>query len=232
LVLVLSPSQRQSGELFRKITRFYSDSGRPVKAEQETVLTLTLHNGSRIVTLPSKEATVRGFSAPSLVIIDEAARADDELYYGAIRPMLSVSNGRLILLSTPAGQRGFYHKTWTEEDGWRRFKVTADEVPRIDADFLLQEEKELGEHYFRQEYMGEFFARDDAVFDPALIKAAFRGDFNEWDLDLDSDLDAATEMGGPPDEEKEEPAQTAKGWHDLDLDSDSKSDLNTFSKGD
>jgi hemolysin activation/secretion protein len=34
-----------------------------------------------IEALPGSEKTVRGFSGTSLLIVDEAARVDDELYY-------------------------------------------------------------------------------------------------------------------------------------------------------
>ena len=42
-----------------------------------------LPNGSRIVGLPGTEATVRGFSAVSLLLIDEASRVVDEMYQSA-----------------------------------------------------------------------------------------------------------------------------------------------------
>src|SRR4051812_42299363 len=94
LVLMLSPSLRQSGELFRKAISIYRDLGRPVQAQAETALTLTLTNGSRVVSLPGQDATIRGFSGASLIIEDEAARVDDPLYE-AIRPMLATSDGDL-----------------------------------------------------------------------------------------------------------------------------------------
>ena len=50
LVLLLSPTLRQSGELFRdKCLPLYRALGRPVPADSETALTLTLENGSRLV---------------------------------------------------------------------------------------------------------------------------------------------------------------------------------------
>ena len=67
---------------------------------------LKLANGSRILCLPGKEETVRCFS-PSLLIIDEASRVPDDLYR-SVRPMLAVSKGRLIALSTYFGQRGWF----------------------------------------------------------------------------------------------------------------------------
>ena len=52
------------------------------------------------------EKTIRGFSGAVLLIVDEAARVDDALYY-ALKPMLAVSGGSLLMLSTPYGLRGF-----------------------------------------------------------------------------------------------------------------------------
>ncbi len=76
-------------------------------------MTLRLENGSRIVSLPGTEGTVRGFSGVALLIVDEASRVDDALYH-AVRPMLAVSHGKLVLLSTPWGKRGFFYREWAE----------------------------------------------------------------------------------------------------------------------
>src|SRR3982751_3240817 len=111
LVLLVSPSLRQSGELFRKVTGFYGDLGRPVPATQDSAVSLVLANGSRVVSLPSSPATIRGFSGPRLIVADEAALITDDLF-AAILPMLAVSRGRLVGLSTPMGRRGFFHQQW------------------------------------------------------------------------------------------------------------------------
>src|SRR5215208_1729014 len=92
LVLVVSRSARQSGELTTKIKRLYHDLGEPVKAEAERQTSLTLENGSRVITLPGDEATIRGFSGPSLILVDEAARVPDDVF-AAVSPMLAVSGG-------------------------------------------------------------------------------------------------------------------------------------------
>src|SRR5215204_4481139 len=49
LILLLSPTLRQSGELFKKCLAVYRDLGRPVPGDSETALPVTLGNGSRIV---------------------------------------------------------------------------------------------------------------------------------------------------------------------------------------
>jgi hypothetical protein len=104
LVLLLSPTLRQSGELFKKASAVYSAIGRPVPSESESALQLELENGSRIVSLPGKEGTIRGYSGVRLRAIDEAAWVPDDLYL-AVRPMPAVSGGRLVALSTPHGTR-------------------------------------------------------------------------------------------------------------------------------
>ena len=83
-------------------------------------MSLAFPNGSRIVGLPGNEATVRGFSAVALMLVDEASRVSDDLYR-AIRPMLAVSDGTLWLMSTPFGKRGFFYEAWANGgDTWER----------------------------------------------------------------------------------------------------------------
>jgi hypothetical protein len=91
--------------------RALEDKAAAVK--DESALRLELRNGSRIVSLPGDETTVRGYSGVRLLVVDEAARVPDDLYF-SIRPMLAVSGGRLVCLSTPFGKRGFFYEAWTE----------------------------------------------------------------------------------------------------------------------
>lgn len=163
LVLVLAPSLRQSQELFSKIAASYRALDRPVSSQAERKLSLELENGSRIITLPGTEKTIRGFSGAALLIVDEASRIDDALYY-AVRPMLAVSGGSLVMLSTPYGKRGVFHKEWTEGTGWERYEVPATECPRISPEFLEEERRALPARMFRQEFMCSFEETEDQVF--------------------------------------------------------------------
>ena len=156
LVLVVSPSGRQSGELLRKAEGFAARLGVRRKGDGTNADSLAFPNGSRMVGLPGNDATVRGFSAVSLLLVDEASRVSDELYR-AVRPMLAVSGGTLWLMSTPNGQRGFFWDTWSgASKGWERVQVTARECGRISRAFLAEEERAMGDRWFRQEYLCEF----------------------------------------------------------------------------
>lgn len=164
LVLLLSPSLRQSSELFRKVLDLLAKLPNAPDRREDNRLSLTIGNGSRIVSLPSSEATVRGFSGVSLIIEDEAAFVPDELY-AAVRPMLAVSGGRLILMSTPNGKRGHFFCEWSAPEGsWERIRITASEVPRISAEFLVEERRSLGAWRYAQEYEGAFAEGDDQLF--------------------------------------------------------------------
>lgn len=174
LVLMLSPSQRQSQELFRKAMGFYRAMGRPVAPKSENELSLTLESGSRIVSLPGGEGTIRGFSAVRLLLVDEAARVEDATYYAA-RPMVAVSEGRIVLMSTPAGKRGFFydHVQNPEPEGWAVERVPAAECPRLSPAFLAAERRTLGEYHYTQEYELAFVDDVMAVFAERWVSAAF-----------------------------------------------------------
>lgn len=172
LVLTISPTERQSGLLFRRLLEFYRQLGSPVPALIENRLSLELANGSAVFALPGSESNIRGFSAVNLILADEASRIDDSLL-AAVRPMLGVSDGRLIAASTPAGQRGWWHSGWVDGgDDWQRFEVRAEACPRISADFLAAERRALPRLIYQAEYECQFTETADAVFARADIAAA------------------------------------------------------------
>jgi hypothetical protein len=172
LILLVSPSQRQSAELLKRVTDCYRLLNYPVAPETASILRLELANGSRVVSLPGKEQTVRSFSGVRLLAIDEAARVPEDLYR-AVRPMLAVSQGRLVLLSTPFGRRGFFYEAWSSSEPWQRFEVPAEQCPRIGAEFLQQERRELGERHYLQEFACSFQEATGQVFNSTDIAQAF-----------------------------------------------------------
>jgi hypothetical protein len=163
LVLLLSPSLRQSAEIFRKVLDAYDALGRPVPALYRTQRRLELAHGSRVLCLPGKEETIRAFGGVNLLVLDEAARIKDDLYR-SVRPMLAVSRGRLIALSTPFGQRGWFHREWTGPGPWKRVKVTWRDCPRITPEFIAEETRALGEGWVGQEYECSFLSLEGVVY--------------------------------------------------------------------
>lgn len=173
LILLLSPSQRQSGELFRTVIGFHSKLEGAPRLVSESALRAELEGGSRIIALPGSEKTVRGYAAADLIVLDEAARIEDDLL-AAVRPMLATkSQGTLIALTTPAGKRGWFYEAWTKGEGWHRVRVPASDCPRISKEFLAEELKELGPARFSEEYDLVFRDAEEAIFPVALIERAF-----------------------------------------------------------
>lgn len=173
LVIVVSPSARQTGEFLRKASGFARKLGIRPRGDGDNEVSLLFPNGSRVVGLPGSESTVRGFSAVSLLVIDEAARVSDQLYK-AVRPFLAVKNGDLWLMSTPFGKRGFFYEAWANGGArWQRFTTTATECPRIGCEFLEEERAAMGEQWFRQEYLCEFVDASASLFDREVIERAF-----------------------------------------------------------
>jgi hypothetical protein len=172
-VLLLAPSLRQSRLLFRRAAAFLQRIDQECIGKQ-TVHELDLTNESQIICLPCREETIRGYDDVRLLVIDEAARVPDDLYR-AVTPMLAVSDGRLVCLSTPCGRRGFFYQAWAKGgDDWKRIEVPAEQVPRISPAYLEQARRQMGEASYRQEFGCSFEALEGLVypdFSRSVVKA-------------------------------------------------------------
>lgn len=191
LVLILAPARRQSKEFLRSARTLYRDAGCEVGIDKQSELRLRFENESRIIALPGKEGTTRGYT-PSLIVADEAARVPDSVYV-AIRPSIGVSGGRFVALSTPAGQRGWFYTAFTSpEQEWEKVTVDGHDCPRLSEEFLQQERREMSEWEFQSEYMCSFQDTEDQLFRTKDIEAALSGDTRplfDGDSDVLSDID-------------------------------------------
>jgi len=165
-VLLIAPTLRQSSELSAKVRSLATKLGLVLAGE--SALRLELSNRSRVIALPGAQEGIRGYSA-HLVVLDEAAWIPDELYQAA-RPMLAVTGGRLVAISTPYGMRGWFYRAWAEERG-ERIRVTAYDIPRIRSEFLEAERRALGDWAFRQEYLAEFLEAGGAIPEELIQRA-------------------------------------------------------------
>jgi hypothetical protein len=164
--IILSPSQRQSSLLLAKVeelAELAKVAAKPLGGEDPG---LRLPAGV-VIALPGQEATTRGFDRCTWLVIDEAARVPDSLWFAA-RAYLATTNGRMSLLSTPFGKRGFFFHEH-ESGRWDVTRVPATECPRISAEFLAEQRESMPDSWFRQEYMCEFTSVEDGVFDHDLV---------------------------------------------------------------
>jgi phage terminase large subunit-like protein len=172
-IAIFSPSQNQSDEMLRTIRALHNKLSGVPETIGDSVRKIEFANGSRIRAFHGDEKTVRGISALSLCLIDEASRVPEELL-AAVRPMIATrSDGTLVALSTPFGRRGFFYEAWIGDASWHRVRVPASDCPRISEAFLKEELRELGKQRFSEEYGLEFLDPDTAVFSTTIIDNAF-----------------------------------------------------------
>ncbi|WP_439925580.1 phage terminase large subunit [Nitrobacter sp. JJSN] len=173
LVVIVSPSNRQSGEMLRQIKKLHGSLNGAPELVGDSVLKIEMTNGSRILALPGTSATIRGIAGVSLVVVDEASRVEDDLM-AAVRPMLATrSDGSLIALTTPAGKRGWFFDAWHGDNEWHRVRVSASDCPRISKEFLADELKNLGPARYSEEYELAFVDSAENAFPTAVIERAF-----------------------------------------------------------
>jgi hypothetical protein len=182
LYLIIAPTLRQSKLLFKKTRSIYARLAGVPRIVKDNETEFELDNGSQLVALPGDDdATIRGYSAPKAVYIDEAARVDDKVF-AALRPMLAASpNGQLVALTTPYGRRGWFYEAW-EFGGaaWERTRITANECPHISEQTLAEEREGMSEWQFRAEYLCEFTDTNEAFFSSELIDAMVDNSLEAW----------------------------------------------------
>jgi len=186
LTLLVSPSLRQSSELFHRVKERLRMMVDPPPIERESQLSLETATGSRIIALPGTEDTIVGFAAPSLIVIDEDARVPDPLF-NFVTPMMAVApKCRILLMSTPKGKRGHFHTIWEHgsEELWEKIRVTADDCPRIPKEHLDAERQTMIPELYDQEYFCKFLDLEGTMFSADDLFAAF-------------DEPAVEEMGDP-----------------------------------
>lgn len=131
----------------------------PTWTENKT--SITFSNGSQIVAIPTSEDAGRS-EAISLLVIDEAAfvRGFDEVYTG-LYPTLA-TGGRAIILSTPNGVGGLYHKLYTDaEAGLNDFnpiKLPWYVHPEHDQAWFDKETRNMSARKIAQELNCDFLA--------------------------------------------------------------------------
>lgn len=157
-VVIISPTMRQSQEIFRMVDHFYGKVDDPPKKIKDTAFMMELEHRSRVISMPGNE-NIRGIPAVDLLIEDEASRVIDEVAYAA-GPMLATKNGQYMMLSTPAGMKGHFYKACMTE-GKKVYTITATDVPRISREFLQRMKEQMGSRMFQQEFMCEFMAESD-----------------------------------------------------------------------
>ena len=174
MVLVVSPSERQSGEFLRKVTEFVRELGEKTRGDGRNAVSLLLPNGSRIVGIPGKESdgarvlesepdVGRRSGAGAGRVVQERAADDCGNERRHVADEHAAWEARVLLGG------------WIEDrNEWQKIIAPATECSRISKEFLEEERAELGERWFRQEYLCEFLETDAQIFREDFIERALR----------------------------------------------------------
>ena len=127
LSLVIAPTRAQANEDMLKIKGLMSQDPSYPTLVKNSAFEIQLSNGSRIVVVTATDRAARGYSAPDVILVDEASRVPDTVYSSAVLPMQTASpeDFELILISTPFGKQGFFYDCWANSEVYEKFEVRA-----------------------------------------------------------------------------------------------------------
>lgn len=118
---------------------------------------LEFENGSKIFSAATSGSSIRGRSV-DLLYVDEAAfiQNDEEFFTSTYPVITSGKNSKVILTSTPKGQRGTFYKLYIEAESgvnaYKHFNVTWREVPGRDEKWASETISNTSIQQFEQEF--------------------------------------------------------------------------------
>lgn len=181
LVLVTADALRQSSELFTQLRSEMNNAGITDDqwgVKRDTQTTVEFEHGSRIKVVPTGRSgnKIRGFTA-DYIIVDEAAFVDDQIFEDVIEPMTFVTDGTIVLCSTPYGTSGYFydkathpdwHSTWDPDTGG----ISSYDNPEIDEEKIEEYKRGKTKDQIMREVEGNFVEAGDAFFPPDLIRGS------------------------------------------------------------
>jgi len=203
LVLLTADALRQSSELFSQLQSEINNSGLADDQwgiERSTQTEIEFSHNSRIKVVPTGRNgnKIRGFTA-DLIIIDEAAFVENSIFEEVIEPMTLVSEGTIVLCSTPYGASGYFYNKAQEADldgtRWEKTSVSSYDNPKIDEDDIEELKKGKTRNQIKQEILGEFVPTGDQFFPNPLIKSTINDDVTRGMVRYASDTQEAEKDG-------------------------------------
>jgi len=117
----------------------------------------------------------------TFMVIDEAAMIPREAWEKVLRPMLTDTMARALLISTPRGKNWFYALYKRGEDpeqtDYESFSFPTASSPYIPASEIEEARETLPEDVFAQEYAGRFLEEAAGVFHG--VEACIYGEFED-----------------------------------------------------
>lgn len=163
------PTYKQAKKVFQQAVKGFAEIQELFKINRADLEINQIKFGGNVKFFTSENDNCRGFTF-DLLIIDEACFIKDEIFAAAISPTIAVAtskgHGKTILLSTPKAKNWFFRKVADADSSKTTFftKFTSEEGGLISHSQIGKYKKQLPEHIFRNEYMGEFVEGGSGIF--------------------------------------------------------------------
>jgi len=167
-IFYIAPSYRMGKQIIWDDLKQALTSRRWVKKINESDLTLTLVNGTKIsIRSADNPDSMRGVSL-DFVVLDEAAFMSKTVWTEVLRPTLSDRKGGALFISTPRGYNWFadmFHET-IDKDNWESFQFTTIEGGNVTPEEVEDARQDLDLKTFRQEYEASFETAGNRIYYP------------------------------------------------------------------
>lgn len=175
--LLLSAGERQAKELLLKCKNWARafKVATPKEYEDavdycENATEINFVNGSRIIALPASPATLRGYTATSLVLDEFALVQEDKELWQAVVPSITneISGKKAIsIISTPTSLTNEFAKIWHSTDGvWSKHKITIEDAVNQGLKADIEQLKKIVDDplIWNTEFMCEFASDASTAF--------------------------------------------------------------------
>lgn len=170
LSVLVEPTLGQARRVYKELVRV-CESAPFLKRNNDSLLEIEFVNGSSILFKSAEQKdSLRGFTVTGILIIDECAFIQDEIY-DILQPATDVFSAPKLLLSTPKLKQGFYYRYYVAGlDGTNSNIVSVDFNDYDTSEFLSagkleQYRRMMPKSQFTTEYLGEFLDSDSILFD-------------------------------------------------------------------
>ena len=202
-VLYIAPSYRQAKSIIFDPLIEQLTKRNWVKRVNQSELSITLINGSKIELRSADAAdSMRGLSG-SFAVLDEVAFMDKTVWTDVVRPLLSDQEGGALFITTPQGQNWVYDLYLQGEtlDDWSSYQYTTLDGGQVSAEEVEAAKRDLDDNTFRTEYLADFTSTSRLIyyaFDKKENIRAFDGEIKQIWVGADFNIDPVSAVIATP----------------------------------
>ena len=178
----IAPTYAMGLEGWKDLKNIGIEYGVEVRESEKTIITTT--GGSVSIRSADNPDRMRG-SGLDFAVLDEYAFMKPNVWAEIVRPMLSISRGGALFISTPKGFNHFeeIYNVAGERDDWERWNFPTSVNPLISEEELQSAKEEIGSYLYSQEYLAQFVEFSGGIFQDTWFKRYRSEEVTEYDKD-------------------------------------------------